>query len=129
MSATETLVRAELRYRWAKRILIILACMATIAMLGLLLFNSITARAARMDQNVALRLLVECTTPPSLRVPSETDVPSSDCYLRNQRSSAAIIGDPPAPVNTVVILAAACADRPGITTRDDIYECVVEGLG
>ena len=54
--------------------------------------------------------------------------PGGECFERSAKRQAAVIGEPPAPINDVVILAAACADRVGVDTEAEIRACVLEGL-
>lgn len=95
---------------------------------GLLLDNARKATQQRADVARQARLLVECTTPPRLRKPPERHVPATDCYARQQTARASLLGDPPGPINTVVVAAAACgAAHPGNikATRS----CVKAALG
>lgn len=72
------------------------------------------AQDARDAQQKALRLLIECTTAPALRDPPETRPLQDDCYLRQQRAQAGVVGEPRGPINTVAVAAAACgAAHPG----------------
>lgn len=79
------------------------------------------------DQDAAAdrKLLVECTTPPRLRTPPVYNAPPEDCYLRTRAETGAAV----ASINDVVILAAACAERPGVDDEAAIRECVLTGLG
>jgi hypothetical protein len=89
---------------------------AVIAMLGLLVVNSVTARDARAKQAAPTALIKSCVDP------------DGQCFQEAAQRQADLIGDPPAPINNVVILAAACADRDGVDTESQIRECVLEGL-
>jgi hypothetical protein len=72
------------------------------------------AQQSRDAQLKALRLLVECTTPPQERKPPEPNPKADDCYVRSQRAQAGILGEPKGPINTVAVAAAACgAAHPG----------------
>lgn len=102
---------------------LVLSCVATVVLLK----NSQAAKRDRLVQSAALRLLVECTTPPDQRKPPELHAPATDCYVRNQAASASVIGEPKAPINTVSILAASCgAAHPG--DGPATLACVLKGL-
>jgi hypothetical protein len=54
--------------------------------------------------------------------------PTGQCYKDAQQNTTDIIGEPHGPINTVTALAAACADRPGVQTAQDIVACVTDAL-
>lgn len=95
----------------------VLVVAAIVAMLGLLVANSITARDFRIKQADSTALIKSCVDP------------EGKCFLEAAKRQADVIGDPPAPINNVIILAAACADREGVDTEAQIRACVLEGLG
>jgi hypothetical protein len=73
-------------------------------------------RAAQLSAHASQRRILDCTSP------------AGKCFQRAAKRQAAIIGDPPAPINNVAIIAAACgAAHPGDipATR----ACVEKGLG
>lgn len=51
-----------------------------------------------------------------------------ECYKRGERQTAKAIGMLNAYQREVVILAAACADRPGVQGEAEIRRCVDRGL-
>jgi hypothetical protein len=92
---------------------------AVLAVIAMLLLVTVTAVGNRqvLDQAVENGDRVrDCTTP------------GGECFEQAARRQAEVIGDPPAPINDVVILAAACADRPGVDTAAEIRTCVLDGL-
>lgn len=95
----------------------LLVGVAVVAMLVLLVVNSVTARDARSKQVATTALIKSCVDP------------DGQCFQEAAQRQADIIGDPPAPINNVIILAAACADRDGVDTEAQIRACVLEGLG
>lgn len=89
---------------------------AVVAMLFITTLTATQNREALEQATENGQQIKNCTTP------------GGDCFLRAARLQARVIGDPPAPINDVVILAAACADRPGVDTEDEIRKCVRDGL-
>jgi hypothetical protein len=124
---TEAHVHAKyVRFQRAQTVLILFTIICLLASLGLLVYNSTTAKAARSDQSSALRLLVECTTAPSLRNPPEKNVPDSDCYTRQQQASASFTA-PDGPFASLIAAAAACGSaHPNNIPRT--RECIVDAL-
>lgn len=105
----EHVEQAYRRYDTVKLALLIVVTVFVAACLELLVYNSQINRANGQR-------LIDCTTP------------KHPCYEQSQRRQAQVIGDPPAPINTVIVLAAACADKPGAQTQADIRACVLAGL-
>lgn len=59
-------------------------------------------------------LLIECITPPELRVPPNPKPPASDCWVRSHAQQDDLLGEPKGPINAVTVAAAACgAANPG----------------
>jgi hypothetical protein len=56
--------------------------------------------------------LIDCTTP------------GHPCYDQAQSRQADVIGSPAGPINTVIVLAIACADEPGVQSEAQIIGCV-----
>ena len=106
MSGDVGLSQRTLRLRTAFHLALTLA---VLLMLGMLVAVAIQNRA----NGDAIR---DCTTP------------GGECFERSAKRQAQVIGQPPAPINDVVILAAACADRPGVDTEAEIRACVIDGL-
>jgi hypothetical protein len=100
--------------------LLVVAVVAMLAMLTWIAVQNrgtlVATRRAQVASIDSQQRLVDCTTP------------GHSCYDESLKRQAAVIGDPPAPINNVVILAAACADRPGIQTETTIRACVLAGL-
>jgi len=114
------------RFQRAQTALILFTIVCLLASLGLLVYNSTTAKASRSDQSRALRLLIECTTAPELRVPPEKHVPKTDCYSRQQEATATFTA-PNSPFASLISAASACgAAHPNDT--DETLKCVIAAL-
>lgn len=74
--------------------------------------NTNTIRATQRDNAETLRLIRSCTTP------------GRECFDEGQKRTADAVAD----INRVAIYAAACADKPGVQGRDEIYACVIRSL-
>lgn len=120
--------RAYRRYDRAKLVLLVAVAVMVLAALGILLYNSATARAQRANQLQLARLLVECTTAPADRKPPVTiRHAASDCYTRNLARQADVIGSPAGPLKPYIVLAATCgAAHPG--NPDATQACVEKEL-
>jgi hypothetical protein len=116
-----TVDNAYRRYDIAKLSLQVLTVVLVLAALFVLI------KVALVNQENG-RLLVECTTAPSLREPPVKEPKPSDCYVRTQAQQADVIGVPSGPINEVVVLAAACARQAPNDTEAEIRACVEEGL-
>lgn len=126
---TPDVERAYRRYDVAKLILLVAVAVMVLAALGLLLYSSAAARAQRANQLQLAQLLVECTTAPQFRQPpvKAADLPSSDCYSRQQAQQADVIGSPAGPLKPYIVLAATCgAAHPG--DPDATQACVEDAL-
>lgn len=88
-----------------------------LGMLALLVFNSLQGREFRQEQVRSTELIRSCVQP------------DGQCFKDAARRQADVIGDPPAPINNVVILASYCARVPGNDTEAKVRACVLEGLG
>lgn len=74
--------------------------------------NTNTIRENQRDTKASLSLIRSCTTP------------GQECFDRGQEQTAKAVAD----INRVAVYAAACADKPGVQGRDEIYACVVRSL-
>lgn len=83
-----------------------LYCMLT---LTLVTYGSVIGT---MDRN----LIIDCTTP------------GGDCYQQSQGRTGEAVSGINLYTKAVVIIAAACADRPGVNTERQIEKCVNEKL-
>lgn len=80
-----------------------------------LAFTTITVQGIQETQKInrnTLDRLIDCTTP------------GMSCYQEGQRRTAEAVGN----INLVIQLSAACADRQGVDTYEQIVKCVSEGL-
>lgn len=74
--------------------------------------NTNTIRQSQRDNAEALYLIRSCTTP------------GMECFDRGQKQTADAVAD----INRVAVYAAACADKPGVQGRSEIFACVVRAL-
>jgi hypothetical protein len=65
------------------------------------------------------------TTQRTLDAVLDCTTPGRKCFDRGQKQTADAVAD----INKVAVLAAACADEPGVQGRDEIFACVVQQLG
>ncbi len=103
--------------------------MTLLAILAVLVVVLVLQRqgAQRRDVIIATQhRIIDCTTP------------GGACYLQGQRQTAAVIGDPPAPINSVTVWTAVCqmqqlrsAPANGTSSVADykaIHACLLAGL-
>lgn len=83
---------------------------------GYQLYLADQAQRQRHQLDAQTALIVDCTQP------------GGQCYRNAQARQADVLGHPRGPINDVIVLAAACADRPGVATEDQIRACVIKGL-
>lgn len=74
--------------------------------------NTATIRQAQRESAESLQIIRSCTTP------------GMQCFDEGQKRTADAVAD----INRVAVYAAACADKPGVQGRDEIYACVVRSL-
>lgn len=73
---------------------------------------TVKTRQTTQNTNRTAKAVLDCTTP------------GGKCFKRGRRATAKAVGD----INRVIVLAAACADRPGDQTREQIERCVLDAL-
>jgi hypothetical protein len=113
---------ARARIRWYRVVGI-----CTLLTLGLVLGGVIVLIGNAETGRTQRQLLIDCTTAPALRDPPVLHPKPTDCYLRQQSSAAALVGQPSGPINTVAVAAAACgAAHPGDVAATRI--CVLRSL-
>jgi hypothetical protein len=71
--------------------------------------NTNTIRTSQRANAETLRLIQDCTQP------------GGECYDRGQKQTADVVAD----LNRAAVYAAACADKPGVQGKDEIYACVI----
>lgn len=74
------------------------------------------AKKAAEDAARSAKLIRSCVTP------------KGECAQRQARQTSELLGFPTGPINTVVVLAIACADVDGVQTDRQIVRCVEEKL-
>lgn len=97
---------------------------AVLVMLVLTLFAQYSTSQA--NRKTLLRL-TECTTPPHQRHPRPEKPEPDDCWVQSQRRTADVLGEPRGPINTVVVIATACAVRHD-GDQEDTLRCTQAAL-
>lgn len=120
--------RAERWGRWYDVTKLVLAAVAVVfGGAGLIVLLIVSAKADdQRARTVDLAETIASCTDTGIPDPGVTDPrqwahPPGRCYLKALRRQAEVIGKPPGSINTVVVLAAACAQtsvRPGDVDAD-----------
>lgn len=119
----DDLVKKTARYEFFRRLTIVLALFLLVATLVTTVVCVILIRGTQQTGSPILKAVLEgqdqikeCTTP------------GYECFDEGQRRQADVIGDPPGPINTVIVKAVSCADAPGVQTDVEISKCVLQRL-
>jgi hypothetical protein len=95
-------------YETSKMILIIVTCVASITILGMLINGMATLQTVTAKTNTLTSVLVDCTTP------------KGDCYKNaNRRQSGTVKA-----INEVTVIVSYCAMHKENDTEDKIRKCV-----
>lgn len=106
--------QSRLRYERVKAGAVVVT--AILIALGVARLNGIADdnRATNVSTSTAVKLLVECTTNPAERTPPVTKPAADDCYVRQQKGTADIVGVPAGQLSPLTYISAACgAANPG----------------
>lgn len=121
-----TLHRRTVLSTFATRLLVVLVVLlgATIVTLQLRITSqssqTVRSIAAQQDGNTASVQTIKALT----RQIESCTTPTGDCYKDSQKRTAGAVGD----INKVVVLAAACADKPRQQTEAEIQRCIINRL-
>lgn len=99
------LARKVSREEFVTRVFRVAGIGVVVLVLAGLVYNNISTRDV-------LEEVRSCTTP------------GGECYQRGQESTVKAVGD----INRIVVYAAACADRRGVNTEQEIQACVLKLL-
>ena len=116
----ESVVKRKAQVIAVQRLWVALAVLCTMLIMGVILWTSVNGYQAR-------QIILDCT------------VPEGECFQESQKRTAEVIdaiskqtieGAVPlhATTRTIVYLAAACADTPGVQTASQIEKCVMDAL-
>ena len=99
-------------YETSKMILIIVTCIASITILGMLINGMATLQTVTAKTNTLTSVLVDCTTP------------RGDCYKNaNRRQSGTVKA-----INEVTIIVSYCSMQKQYDTEEKIKKCVADRM-
>lgn len=115
----------------ARRQVLWVALAAAVALLVIVVATAVIVSATKStqirDTQTENTTLLENTNE-TLKIIRECTSPGQPCYDRGQKSTAEIVAKLTSDLTRVSAYAAACADKPGVQGKDEIFACVVREL-